>query len=62
MSVHNRPTAIERAFELARAGEVADMDDLRSVLRQEGYLERDIEGRSLGSQLRDLIKSARQQK
>jgi hypothetical protein len=50
---------IERAFQLAKSGQVSNVDDLRARLKQEGYDPRgDFVGRSLKSQLRDLIKTA----
>jgi hypothetical protein len=52
-------SALERAFQLARSGRVAKVDDIRKQLRQEGYDERAVDGGpSLASQLRELIKTA----
>jgi hypothetical protein len=50
---------LERAFQLARSGRVAKVDDLRKRLRQEGYDESVMDGGPLlKSQLRKLIKGA----
>jgi hypothetical protein len=54
-------SALERAFQLARSGRVANVDDIKKQLKQEGYdvSPRAFEGPSLRSQLKDLIKAAR---
>jgi hypothetical protein len=53
-------SALESAFQLARAGQVAHVEDIRKKLKQEGYDEHAVDGgRSLHSQLRGLIKAAR---
>jgi hypothetical protein len=54
-------TALERAFQLARSGRMATVEDIRKRLKQEGYDERVVldGGRSLTAQLRGLIKTAR---
>jgi hypothetical protein len=54
-------SALERAFQLARSGQVANIDDIKKKLKQEGY---DVSaaayvGLSIRSQLRALIKAAR---
>ena len=51
-------SALERAFQLARSGRVASIQDIRAQLKREGYNDRAVEGRSLTSQLRDIIKAA----
>ena len=53
-------TALERAFQLARSGHMATVDDIRKRLKQEGYDERVVldGGRSLTTQLRGLIRAA----
>ncbi len=56
----HRVAALERAFQLARSGRVARIDDIRKQLGREGYDDRAVDGgRSLLSQLRELIKAAR---
>jgi hypothetical protein len=52
-------TALERAFQLAKSGHVADLTEIASALRREGYKDDQIEGRLLRRQLADLIKAAR---
>jgi hypothetical protein len=50
---------LERAFQLARSGRVAKVDEIRKQLRQEGYDESVVDGGPLlKSQLRELIKGA----
>ena len=39
-------TALERAFQLARSGEVSGLSEIRKVLHHEGYYGNQIEGRS----------------
>jgi hypothetical protein len=52
-------SALERAFQLARSGRVAQVGHIKQQLRREGYNERAVEGPSLSSQLRNIIKIAR---
>jgi hypothetical protein len=54
-----RPTAIERAFELARSGNVPTVAAILTVLKREGYSNDQIAGRSLHRQLKVLIETAR---
>lgn len=51
----HRPTAIERAFELAREGKCTTVSDLKSALKSEGYDTNAIVGGVLMKQLRTLI-------
>lgn len=53
-------TALERAFQLARSGHMATVDDIRKRLKNEGYDERAVAdgGRSLTTQLRGIIRAA----
>ncbi len=51
----HRPTAIERAFELARDGKCATVSDLKAALKSEGYDTNAIVGGVLMKQLRTLI-------
>ena len=55
-------SAVERAFQIARAGAVASVDDIKRVLRKEGHWETAIEGQSIRRQLARLIKQAREAK
>jgi len=52
-------TAVERAFELARSGQYGSLSDIRRQLRIEGHSQEQIQGVSLLSQIRGLIKRAR---
>lgn len=54
------PTALERAFELARSGKYAKVHDIVRQLKAERYSTDQITGRSLVAQLKDLIKDAHQ--
>ena len=54
----SRPTALERAFELARSGACEDLTALRRQLQAEGYSRRLIDGRALIRQLSDLCKAS----
>ncbi|SFS11883.1 hypothetical protein [Sphingomonas jatrophae] len=56
----SKPTLLERAYSLARAGDYADMDLLRRKLKSEGYdaVDAHISG-SVVVALRKLIKEAR---
>jgi hypothetical protein len=51
-------TTLERAFELAKSGKVASVTHLRAQLKDEGYVQQQIEGPALGRQLRNLIAKA----
>ena len=52
-------SALERAFQLARSGRLATVDDIKKQLKQEGYdVSSAYSGPSLRSQLRDLIEAA----
>jgi hypothetical protein len=57
----HRMTALERAFQLARSGEVSGLPEIRKALNREGYNGNQIEGPALTRQLADLIKTAHQQ-
>jgi hypothetical protein len=52
-------SALERAFQLARSGQTASIDDIRKRLKREGYEENAVDGGpSLAAQLRKLIREA----
>jgi hypothetical protein len=52
-------TALERAFEIARAGQCHSIEDIRRQLQQEGYNQYQIQGPVLGRQLSELARRAR---
>jgi hypothetical protein len=57
--VDHKVSALERAFQLARLGQAADVENIRDQLKREGYDERVVDGGpSLKAQLRKLIKAA----
>ena len=53
------PTALERAFELARSGRVKDVSEIRAVLKRERHDDRQLQGWQLTSQLKKLINDAK---
>jgi hypothetical protein len=56
----HRMTALERAFQLARSGQVSGLSEIVKALSREGYSGNHIEGPALRRQLAGLIKTARQ--
>jgi hypothetical protein len=56
--VSNRPTVLERAFQLAKSGRPNTIQDIKKILGSEGYLTAQIEGQALHRQLRALIRVA----
>jgi hypothetical protein len=52
-------TALERAFQLARSGQVSGLSEIAEALKGEGYSANQIEGPSLRRQLTGLIDTAR---
>jgi hypothetical protein len=57
MSVH--PTALERAFELARSGEYLSVEAIRKQLNLEGLNAAQVEGCTLYRQLKEAIRNGR---
>ncbi len=55
-----RPTAMERAYELARSGACATVADIKAKLRAEGLAEDQIFGPRLLADLRGLCAAARE--
>jgi hypothetical protein len=55
----DRPTELERAFQLAKTGRLGSVDEIRRRLRAEGYYADHITGKGLYLQLRALMKSTR---
>jgi hypothetical protein len=51
--------ALERAFQIAKSGGAASVQDIKKSLRREGYDERAVEGYTLSRQLLRLIKDAK---
>jgi hypothetical protein len=54
-----RPSALERAFELARSGGVASIETIKLILKREGYDGYQLIGPQLRRQLRVVIFDAR---
>ena len=59
MDMEHRMTALERAFEMAKSGDYANVSDIKKQLNSEGYSSLQITGRTLSKQLDGLIKAAR---
>jgi hypothetical protein len=57
--MRSQPTALERAFALARTGEYAGVSELRAQLKTEGYSTNQLEGPTLLRQLRALCTTSR---
>ncbi|MGT2464735.1 hypothetical protein ACVOMV_03555 [Mesorhizobium atlanticum] len=56
----HRKTTLERAFELAKSGACANFAEVRANLKSEGYDIRQLEGLALRKQIKQLIKTARE--
>ncbi len=59
--MENRPSVVERAFQIAKSGKVANIAALRKQLTDEGYANavQALAGRSLANQLTRMITDAR---
>jgi hypothetical protein len=59
--LENRPSVVERAFQIAKSGKVANIAALRKQLSEEGYgnAAQALAGRSLANQLTRMITDAR---
>ena len=53
-----KTTPLERAFELAKSGQFTSVSDIKKQLGQEGFSPDQVTGRTLSTQLRDLMKIA----
>jgi len=55
------PGIVERAYQIARAGRAANVDDIKTILKNEGYfnISGEITGPALLKALRDLCAAAR---
>jgi len=58
-AMDHRMTALERAFQLARSGQVSTITEIVGSLRRDRYDTRQIEGPALRRQLMTLIRAAR---
>jgi hypothetical protein len=56
--MNERPTALERAFQLARSGRPKSIDDIKRALANEHYSSGQITGNTLRKQLLTLIQEA----
>ncbi len=58
--MNDRPTTLERAFQLANSGECANVDQIRMRLKSEGYSDGQAhtKGPSIRSQLTKLCQAA----
>lgn len=59
--MYDRPTTLERAFQLANSGECASVADIRARLKSEGYSDAQshTKGPSIRAQLNALCAAAR---
>jgi hypothetical protein len=57
-SMDEKLTTLERAFQLARAGRVKDVKEIRTILKREGYSVDQLQGPQLKLQLGKLIRDA----
>jgi hypothetical protein len=57
----NPPSTLERAFALARSGELSSVNEIRQRLKAERYdqVEGHLSGHSIGRQLRQICDEAR---
>jgi len=53
-------TALERAFDLAKSGQVSTIDEIRNVLKHEGLDVNQVQGPALLRQLRALMEASRE--
>ena len=57
--MNDRPTPLERAFELARSGDYGSIPELRAQLSVEGHSTRVVTGATQTKQLREIITASR---
>ncbi len=57
--MNQRMTALERAFQLARSGQVSTVSEIAVSLSRDGYSANQLEGPSLRRQLIGLIRARR---
>jgi tRNA G26 N,N-dimethylase Trm1 len=57
----NKPTILERAYELARSGTITDLQDISRKLKAEGFeaVDAHLAGPSLRADLRKITQSAK---
>jgi hypothetical protein len=56
--MNDRPTTLERAFDLARSGQFASVQEIKKKLGTEGFYIDQINGPLLSKQLNALIRTA----
>ena len=54
----HRPTALERAFELAKSGQVTSVAEIVKILQRDGYGGDQVKGPMLKRQLNGLIQAS----
>ena len=57
--MNQRMTALERAFQLARSGQVSTVSEIKTSLARDGYSINQLDGPSLRRQLAGLISASR---
>ncbi len=55
----HRMTALERAFQLARSGQVSTITEIKESLKRDGYSASQVDGPFLRRQLMSLIRARR---
>jgi hypothetical protein len=59
-AVNANVSAVERAFQIAKSGNVKTVDEIRTVLSKEGFARSHLDGTpTLARQLKNIIKTAR---
>ena len=56
MSLNRLPSAVERAFEIARSSQVGSIEYMKTQLDREGCDQREIYGKALCRQLHSIIR------
>ena len=59
--INSAPGIVERAYQLARGGRAANIDEIKAILKQEGYfnVSGELAGPALLKALRNLCAAAR---
>jgi hypothetical protein len=58
--MHDRLTALERAFQLAKSARCASIEEIDKILKREGYSPRQTAGPAVRRQIKELIRCAQE--
>jgi hypothetical protein len=58
--MNDRPTALERAFQLAKSGRCVSIEEIDKILKRERYSPKQTSGPALRRQIREVIRSAQE--